>query len=209
MWGVIDTGELSVSVVSGTDSKVLWRFAEDIGNQWNMEQATIQIPDTYDSFRVVFQARPGRIADALLGDSFNPAIDDVMLEEGACPSFGSCTFEDGYCIWYNVDDSRNDFNWELRTGGTASSNTGPSVDHTMGTAEGQFLFMEASYPSRRGEKALLESSVFLPTPSYGLCFEFWYHMYGENMGTLNIYVNSSSINTLVWTQSGDKGEFRI
>ena len=39
------------------------------------------------------------------------------------------------------------------------------------------------------------------------CFTFWYHMYGE-VGTLNIYVNSTSAHSrkrLVWSLSGDKG----
>ncbi len=201
MWGVLDQGGMAVSIISGGDMTTLWDFKESVGNQWNQEQATIQIPSTsYSDFQVVIEARPGQY------NTFNAALDDLTLEEGACPSFGSCDFEDDYCIWQNVDDIRSDFKWELRRGNTASSDTGPSTDHTTGTVDGRFLFMEASYPSRIGERALLESSVFLPTPTYGLCMQFWYHMYGSDMGQLNIYANASNISTLLWTQSGNKGD---
>ena len=55
------------------------------------------------------------------------------------------------------------------------------------------------------QKAWLESSLFLPTPSYGLCFDFWYHMYGTGMGSLSFYINSSETLSLLWTQNGNKG----
>jgi hypothetical protein len=204
MWGVPDRGGMALHIVSGADNNnriTLWDFRESIDNQWNQEQATIQIPPRiYSDFQIIIEARPGQY------NTFNAAIDDLTLEEGACPNFGSCDFEDDYCIWQNVEDLRSDFNWELRLGSTASGNTGPSVDHTTASANGRFLFMEASYPSRAGERALLESSVFLPTPSYGLCMDFWYHMYGSGMGQLNVYANVSNATTLLWTQSGDKGD---
>ena len=83
------------------------------------------------------------------------------------------------------------------------------MDHTTNGVNGQFLMIEASYPSSQGLRALLESSVFMATPSYGICFEFWYHMYGKGMGNLNVYANSlDAVNsTLLWTQNGDKGNF--
>jgi hypothetical protein len=43
---------------------------------------------------------------------------------------------------------------------------------------GVFLFIEAS-AIEPGYKAILESTVFQPTPTYGLCMDFWYHMYGQ------------------------------
>jgi hypothetical protein len=58
-------------------------------------------------------------------------------------------------------------------------------DHTLGNALGAFLLMEASSPIEPGNKALFESNLFFPTPSYGVCLDFWYHMWGTGMGTLN------------------------
>jgi len=112
------------------------------------------------------KGKPGQTGD------FNPAFDDISLEEGVCPSFGSCDFEDGYCTWSNAQGA--DFAWELKSGATPSGATGPSFDHTSGDSSGRFLFMEASSPAQTGYRAWLQSPLFPPTPSFGLCFEFWY-----------------------------------
>jgi len=55
------------------------------------------------------------------------AIDDVKLEIGECPEFGSCTFEgNDYCTWSNVFDARDQFDWEFGSEQTSSFLTGPS-----------------------------------------------------------------------------------
>jgi hypothetical protein len=56
------------------------------------------------------------------------------------------------------------------------------ADHTLGNAQGVYLFIEANSPINLGDKAILESSLFFATPSHGICFDFWYHMYGYSMG---------------------------
>ena len=42
-------------------------------------------------------------------------------------------------------------------------------DHTYNNSIGVFLFIEASYPADVGFQAKLESTLFQPTPSYGVC----------------------------------------
>lgn len=55
------------------------------------------------------------------------AIDDLRLENGACQAYGSCSFEDSdYCTWQNVDDKRDQFDWEFGSDKTATLLTGPS-----------------------------------------------------------------------------------
>jgi hypothetical protein len=54
-------------------------------------------------------------------------VDDIKLEYGSCPSFGSCTFENNdYCDWTNVYDKRDQFDWEFGSYLTGTSLTGPS-----------------------------------------------------------------------------------
>jgi hypothetical protein len=72
--------------------------------------------------------------------------------------------------------------------------------------EGVYLYIESSVPTLQGFNAILESNLFFPTPSYGLCMDFWYHMYGAGMGSLNVYINVSNISTLLWTLNGNKGD---
>lgn len=70
---------------------------------------------------------------------------------------------------------------------------------------GKYLFLESSSPARPGQKTRLVSELFNSTGS-GHCFLFFYHMYGQDIGTLNIYVNSSAGTEIIWTQKGDKGK---
>lgn len=83
------------------------------------------------------------------------------------------------------------------------------------------MYIEAAR-YRKGQNAIFESNLMLPTPTQGVCFDFWYHMHGNGMGksllvyffimykkikfkgTLNVYTYSSNGRTLIWTQSGNK-----
>ena len=55
MWGVLDRGELRVNIESDNEKTTMWRFAENVGNIWNAAQISIQIPDSYKDFRIVFE----------------------------------------------------------------------------------------------------------------------------------------------------------
>ncbi|MEE9310978.1 MAG: hypothetical protein V3V10_01070 [Planctomycetota bacterium] len=47
--------------------------------------------------------------------------------------------------WTN--ETGDDLDWTVDEGGTSSTATGPSVDHTLGTAAGNYLYVETSCPS--------------------------------------------------------------
>jgi len=52
--------------------------------------------------------------------------------DGACNQPGYCDFEKGdWCTWTNAD-REDTFDWLVGSGGTPSSYTGPSTDHTTG-----------------------------------------------------------------------------
>ena len=79
------------------------------------------------------------------------AIDDTIVKNGPCPPPGSCDFEKGLCAYQNelVDD---DFDWERNTGHTGSIGTGPSSDHTTGSAAGKkvLLLLRGHTPFKGG-----------------------------------------------------------
>lgn len=56
----------------------------------------------------------------------------------------TCDFELDFCGW--TQDQTDEFDWTRDAGGTGSSNTGPSYDHSTGTAEGSFIFNTLNYP---------------------------------------------------------------
>ena len=69
---------------------------------------------------------------------------------------------------------------------------------------GYYIFIETSLPRRPGDKARLLSQTFNGTNTKS-CFTFWYHMYGSDIGALNLYEQVGSKETLIWRLSGNKG----
>lgn len=63
------------------------------------------------------------------------ALDDIFIHDGQCPQAGYCDFEQDFCTWANMKQT-DDFDFVRFKGSTSSSSTGPTTDHTVGTAQG-------------------------------------------------------------------------
>jgi len=116
----------------------------------------------------------------------------------------SCSFEEGLCEWENVQGSKLDqFDWTLWNGSTPSRNTGPTNDHTLGTSKGVYAYIEASDPRKRNDRARLISPV---VRANRVCLDFWYHMYGQNMGWLRVFYRNpvSKRERRLWYRSKDQ-----
>ena len=114
----------------------------------------------------------------------------------------ACDFENSALCAYTSDPT-GQFRWTRSTGRTTSSQTGPSSDHTYGTAVGHYLYIEASAPRQSGDKARLVSADYSPIGSQ--CLEFWYNMYGRDTGTLNVYLKKgTNLGSPVLTKQGNK-----
>ena len=75
---------------------------------------------------------------------------------------------------------------------------------------GYYLYAEASYPRRQGDKARLGSSVFSPTQRS--CFvRFYYHMTGNHIGSLRVKTRQCTTcdEVVVWERSISSGDFWI
>ena len=60
------------------------------------------------------------------------------------------------------------------------------------------MYIEASRPRRRGDNAKLARMVTLSGNS---CLRFYYHMYGNSMGTLKVKL----VNNVIFEESGNHG----
>ena len=125
------------------------------------------------------------------------AIDDISNLEGECSYSEECTFQEDLCGWVNGENGVvDDFDWLRNSGSTPSVGTGPDIDHTFGTPEGMYLYIEASNVFNQDAKAWLISEYY---NSGAHCLVFWYHLYGPDIGTLNIYTRiGTSIPQLEW-----------
>ncbi|CAH1273120.1 MEP1B [Branchiostoma lanceolatum] len=122
----------------------------------------------------------------------------------------SCAFASGWCGY--TQDTADDFDWSLNVLGeaTPSGNTGPDHDHSTGEkAHGHFAFIEASSPRRDGDVAGLLSPISTARGPH--CLKFYYHMYGEETGSLNLlYMDArSGAKNQIWSKSGEQGDLWV
>ncbi|XP_052086300.1 MAM and LDL-receptor class A domain-containing protein 1-like [Mytilus californianus] len=120
---------------------------------------------------------------------------DVLTDSASI----GCSAEIGeYCML--AQDTNADFDWVTKTGATKTESSGP------GNAVEGFIYWytEASSPRIAGEKAVMFTNISLP--SIKRCLYFSYHMYGSEMGTLNVYFeDEQGTRTTVFTKTGNQG----
>lgn len=112
------------------------------------------------------------------------------------------SFESSFGAW--TQSTADDINWTRDSGGTPSSNTGPST----GAAGSWYVYVEASSPNYPSKRAILNSPCFNLTAETAATFNFSYHMYGANdMGSITLEASSDNgANwTSLWSQTGNKG----
>ena len=67
------------------------------------------------------------------------------------------------------------------------------------------MYTESSSPRKKGDTARLIGPNQRATS--GKCLQFFYHMYGANMGTLNVYLKRNGrLYSSIWSSSGNKGD---
>ena len=147
--------------------------------------------------------------------NFNPNAntdDGTCLVNYGCTDSSACNYdslatcEDSSCIaslaspfFENFDNPSSNFKTNgflNNAGGTPSFNTGPSTDVS---GSGNYRYHETSYgydPTVSLSFTCIDISS-LTNP----IFSFYYHMYGADMGSLDVKINGS----IVWTKSGDQG----
>jgi hypothetical protein len=65
------------------------------------------------------------------------------------------------------------------------------------------VYIETSYPRLNHDKARLVSPDL---DSSSNCLEFYYHMLGDHVDTLNVYLRSNSGDELIWTLSKNQSD---
>ncbi|GIX75936.1 MAM and LDL-receptor class A domain-containing protein 2 [Caerostris extrusa] len=118
----------------------LWSHGSKHGDStWRVGQRTIDAPYTHE---ILFEAMLER------GDKGFIAIDDIVVKQGACPNPGSCDFEEDLCTWQNPETGV-EVEWIRNSGPTPTNDTGPDVDHTLGTETGSYIYLQAENPVKK------------------------------------------------------------
>ncbi|VDI15470.1 Hypothetical predicted protein, partial [Mytilus galloprovincialis] len=140
-------------------------------------------------------------------EAFITYTDDIENVENVDNStdnvISACTFEsltEAGCLFYNDQSGSDDADWRRNTGATGSTRTGPdqAIDGDY------YLYIETS----SGTMSLGEHARFISTvlnPDTEICLSFYYHMYGDSMGTLEVILETPGFNQTIFNQSYDQG----
>ncbi|CAH1231916.1 MALRD1 [Branchiostoma lanceolatum] len=193
----------------------VWTLTGNQGNVWTFAHAQL---DGRNSFNVIFEAVRG---NSFRGDI---ALDDVTVSDECAPiattvlptttpyhlSSPSCTFELSSICGYR-QDIHDSAEWTWHQGQTGTSNTGPGFDHTLGTAQGHYMYFEASSIDPGVTARLLSPTlpiIPLSSSQTSYCLKFWYHMYGLHIGTLIVKrIESGGSEVSLWSLSDEQGNF--
>ncbi len=137
---------------------------------------------------LIMVGAPGVMAQTINTFPYTQDFESWSTCGGSCTS--TCALQD---FWVNGPAATRDFAVDVN--GTSSSSTGPSVDHTVGTSAGKYVYAEAS--GCTGGTWHLNSPPINLTGTNAIEFSFWYHMYGQSMG--NGHVDVSSDGGTTWT----------
>lgn len=73
---------------------------------------------------------------------------------------------------------------------------------SLSSGQGHYLFIETSSPRRVNDTAQLLSPLVSPRAN-AQCIRFWYHMYGPDVNTLNVYTMiNNRLGAVAWTHTG-------
>nr|XP_054756445.1 MAM and LDL-receptor class A domain-containing protein 1-like [Lytechinus pictus] len=206
-----DIGELNVYLRNKSSTSMgspIWSLAGSRGDVWRGAEVEINTPE---DFNIIFEGNRG---GSYSGDI---ALDDILITSYGCPghhillneSSVSCGFEEIELCYY-VQDNTDTIEWEWQNQATEEDNTGPATDHTRGDELGFYLFVSSGLLVDSDDVARIMSPIATASTSKSSCVEFWYHMWGRAVETLNVYIKRESMalpSTPVTKVTGDQGNY--
>ncbi|XP_077560585.1 MAM and LDL-receptor class A domain-containing protein 1-like [Haemaphysalis longicornis] len=110
------------------------------------------------------------------------AVDDISLGGATCPSPGSCSFEEDMCNWFNTKGAGY-AQWYRNRGEAPSAMSHFEADHTLGTAEGYYLLLDAEDFTASSTGSLQSQQLHIgPT----VCLSLYYSRNNESGVSLNV-----------------------
>ncbi|XP_063172549.1 apical endosomal glycoprotein-like [Candoia aspera] len=123
-----------------------------------------------------------------------------------CDSFTACSFEEDWCQWTAMSNAT--LSW-LRNSSfhLGSSSTGPLRDHSTNGREGFFVYVGTQNADLQEGKAWLSSPTLALGPDQQCYLVLYVHLHGSNSNSLNVYVQTAEALQLVWSRTGDLGDY--
>eukprot|EP00920_Eleutheroschizon_duboscqi_P005081 GHVT01011799.1.p1 GENE.GHVT01011799.1~~GHVT01011799.1.p1 ORF type:complete len:1438 (-),score=210.57 GHVT01011799.1:2078-6391(-) len=123
-----------------------------------------------------------------------PQPKDFLYSAGTIeikPKVAECDFESNFCgMTLFKDHQHMDLKWERHQGPTETEGTGPAADHTVGEAgdaKGTYIVFDSPGYLPGATATLLSQPLLLPRGKY--CSSFWYHMSGDDVNSLRVFLH--------------------
>ncbi len=139
---------LTLSIRDNQNYTILWSRKGNGADVWT--HAFVKVPKVTDNIDKYIEF-DGDISYSYSGYL---AIDDIEVLVGQCPPQNYCDFEDGLCGYVHDIGAPANFRWTRNKGSTDSDGTGPKFDHTYQTDEGYYMYIETSFPRKKGNSRL-------------------------------------------------------
>ncbi|MEO1381666.1 MAG: hypothetical protein AAFV78_00330, partial [Bacteroidota bacterium] len=189
---LLNTGTLAVGATQVVDITPSGDFSSPGLNVVNAYTQVISGADPggfNDTTSISFETVPTVVA---------PYLEDFELFTSSTGTTDPGTIGGGWTRDPNVSA----FAWYPDAGGTPSGGTGPSVDHSTGSATGLYMYVEGS---NGGQFAFLKSPCIDISALGNPSLEFYYHMFGDDMGVLTASViDDLGDTTVVFSASGQQ-----
>ncbi len=197
-------GTLNIEVTNdgGESWTSVWTLSGNQGNSWF--DSSVSLAD-YAAEPELKIRITGTTGTSYTGDISIDNMEIVEASDEACDNTISDFpysegFESSSFAWNQ--STEDNINWTRRTGGTPSSNTGPS----SASEASYYMYIEASSPNYPSKNAFLDSDCFDLSSLSEASISFDYHMYGSTMGTLLVQAKIGNGSwTNLWTINGDQG----
>lgn len=198
-----EIGELEVEVSVGGGAWIsVWNKVGDQTDDWFTATVDLSTYTNATDLRIRF--------NGVTGSSWGSdiAIDAISIQDVifTCPTTVNIfpyteSFENTIGDWVQGDGD--DIDWTVLSGATPSNNTGP----TAANNGAYYAYVEATAPNFPSKLAILESPCFNLTTITDPQLTFDYHMYGANMGRLEVQVKTSTTNwSTLLTRINDYGD---
>ena len=223
------TGDLAIDLLevitcsncpspSNISSNSITSSSADIN--WTSNGTETQWEINYNGNSILTSSFPTTLNNLIPNTTYNVTVSAICSSTNQSPTPYSTTFvtfcnsevapyfedfDNGISNCWSQELSTDDFDWTLNSGPTPSNGfgTGPTDDISSG---GNYIYTEASNPRDPGDVAVIYSSFIdisnLTSPE----LNFYYHMFGQNMGTLEIEIFDGNLFTNIFTLTGDQGD---
>lgn len=188
--------EYTAYPTSINDGTVAWNRTGQAGDVWKSATVDLKLGTLY----VGFLGYKDTVSDYnVKGDIAIDGIDIRDYTRIEDTQF-SCTFDDGnFCGM--IQETNDQFDWNITNIPTPSANTGPSFDHTPDDIRNYFIYLEVSERLAGASAALSIPNTPVLGQTYAVTA--WYHMYGSSIGTLKVLsYDVNGVENILWNRTG-------